>query len=153
MNEHNRIRDLLTMAAAGLLDPPEQRQVEEHLQQCPICSSEFNKWSEIAGALRELPIPGAPAGLVLRTQRLLAQAAFAKQNRISRLGLALLIIFSWIVTFATFGFMQLLHAPLARWLDVSSTALWVTYLGLTLLATALAAGMLGKHWRQEGKTI
>jgi len=153
MNEHKKIRDLLTLAAAGLLDPREQREVEKHLQQCGVCSSEFGEWSRIAGALKELPIPQAPAGLVWQTQRILAQAALAKQNRVSRLVLALLIAFSWIVTVTTFGLMQLLNVPLAQWLDVSSTALWVAYIGLTWLATALAAGLLGKHWRQEGRTI
>ena len=48
---------------------------------------------------------------------------------------------------------HVLATPLAQWLDVSSTTVWVAYIGVTWFATALAAGLLGKHWRQEGRTV
>jgi hypothetical protein len=91
--------------------------------------------------------------MVLQTQRLLRHATALRKQPGSRLGLALLVVFSWIFTFVSLGFIRLLDIPVALWLDVSSTTLWVSYIGLTWLATALAAGLLGKHWQQEGRTI
>jgi hypothetical protein len=90
---------------------------------------------------------------VFQTQRLLVHAAALRGHQWSRIGLACLILFSWVVTLATLAFVGLLHIPVARWLDMSSTTVWVAYIGVTWLATALAAGLLGKHCRQEGRTI
>ena len=152
MKEHDFVRDHLTLAAAGALSPTEQRRVEEHLRQCETCRIEFGEWTQLAGALRELPIPMAPAKLVVQTQRLLAHAAVLKGKYAGRLGLALLISFSWMFAFVTFEFVRQLNSPLAKWLDVSSSTFWFIYIGVTWFATALAAGLLGKHWRQEGRT-
>jgi predicted anti-sigma-YlaC factor YlaD len=152
MKEHLVVRDLLALAAAGALAPVEQRRVEEHLQRCESCSAEFSEWLSLAGALKQLPIPMAPPKLVLKTQSLLSHAAL-KGRPASRIGLALLVLFSWMVTFTTVKFVQLFDIPVSQWLEVSSTTLWVAYIGATWFATALAAGLLGKHWRQEGRTI
>jgi predicted anti-sigma-YlaC factor YlaD len=153
MKEHSIVRDLLTLAAAGMLDPAQQVRVEAHLRHCEACRSEFNEWAGLAGALRRLPTPQAPARLALQTQRLLAQVAISRANQASRLGLACLVAFSWIATFLTVGFVRRFDVPLAQWLDISSTTLWAVYIGATWLTTALAAGLLGKRWRQEGRTI
>lgn len=153
MNEHFVVRDLLTLAAAGALDPAEQRRVEEHLRQCESCRAELGEWTQLAYALKELPTPMASPKLVIRTQRLLLHAAALRGRQASRLGMALLIAFSWMFAFVTLGFVRLLDLPLAQWLDVSSTTVWIVYIGVTWFATALAAGLLGKHWRQEGRTV
>jgi anti-sigma factor RsiW len=153
MKEHFVIRDLLTLAAADALAPDEQRRVEEHLRHCESCRAEFGEWMRLAGALKELPIPMAPAKLVIQTQRLLSHAAVLRGRQASQLGLAFLVLFSWMFAFVTFRFVRLLDIPLAQWLDVSSTTVWVLCIGVTWFATALAAGLLGKHWRQEGRTV
>jgi Anti-sigma-K factor rskA/Putative zinc-finger len=41
MNEHSRIRDLLGPYVAGMLEPEEEREVEEHLERCSGCSEEL----------------------------------------------------------------------------------------------------------------
>jgi len=153
MKEHSKARDLLALAAAGVLDPVDQRRVEEHLLDCKECHAEFNAWARLAGALKELPTPQAPSRMVQQTHRLLKHAAALRPQPGGRLGLALLVVFSWMLTFVTVGFFRLLDIPVAQWLDVPSTTLWVVYVGLTWLATALAAGLLGKHWQQEGRAI
>jgi predicted anti-sigma-YlaC factor YlaD len=153
MNEHIYARDRLTLAAAGMLSPAEQRRVEAHLDHCEECRNELDEWAILTGALKELPIPQAPPRLVIQTQRLLSHAAAAKKSQASQLGLALLVVFSWMVAFMTVGFVRVFDLPLARWLDLSSTTLWIIYIGITWLATALAAGLLGKHWQREGRTI
>ncbi len=153
MKEHFTVQDLLPLAAAGALDPPEVKRVEAHLHECATCRAEFDEWVRLAGALKELPTPQAPPRLLFQTQRLLSQAAYVRRHQTSRLGLALLVAFSWMVAFVTLGFIRLLDMPLARWLDISSTTVWVAYIALTWLATAVAAGLLGKRWQEEGKTI
>jgi predicted anti-sigma-YlaC factor YlaD len=153
MKEHLIAGDLLALAAAGLLDPTDQERVDDHLRNCEICRAEFDGWTRLACALKELPTPQAPPKMVSQTQRLLRHAAAMRQNQRSRFGLVLLVLFSWMITFVTFGFVWLLDIPLARWLDVSSKTVWVAYIGSTWLATALATGLLGKRWQQEGRTI
>jgi anti-sigma factor RsiW len=144
---------IFDIGVADALAPAEQRLVEKHLRHCDACRAELGEWMQLAGALRDLPIPMAPASLVIQTQRLLSHAAVLKGRQTSRFGLAFLVWFSWMFAFVTFRFVRLLDMPLAQWLDVSSTTVWVAYLGVTWFATALAAGLLGKHWRQEGRTV
>ena len=153
MKEHIIVRDLLTLAAAGLLDPDEQRRVEKHLHQCEACRAEFREWTRITVALRELPTPQAPPRLVRQTQRILAYAGSFQKHQMGWFGLALLVLFSWLLTFVTLKLVSLLDTPLAHWLDVSSTTVWVVYIGVTWLATAFAVGLLVKHRQQEGKAI
>jgi anti-sigma factor RsiW len=153
MKEHSAVRDLLSLAVAGVLDPAEQRQVEEHLRGCDACRTELNEWRRLARVLRELPTPQAPPKLVLQTRRLLEAYTAAKgKYQGSRLVLVFLIGFSWIVSVLTWQLVGRLDIPLTQWLNVSSTIIWIAYIGTTWLATVLAAGMLGKHAQQEGKT-
>lgn len=153
MKEHLIVRELLTLAAADMLDPAEEARVQNHLRSCAECRAEQNEWGLIMGALQSVPIPQASPRLVLQTQRLLSHSISAKKNQASRLGLALLVVFSWMVTFMTVRFVRMFDIPLARWLDVPSSAVWFAYNGMTWLATALAAGLLAKHWQQEGRTV
>jgi anti-sigma factor RsiW len=160
MKEHLIVRDLLGLAAAGALDPPEQRRVEEHLRQCEECRAELNSWNRLAGALKDLPTPQAPHKLILQTRRLLEiHAAGGREHRESRLVLAFLATFSWVVMSLNWRLVRWLDIRLAHWLDVSSTAAWVAYIGVIWLATALAAGLMAKygliakHAQQEGKIV
>lgn len=153
MKEHIFVRDLLTLAAAGLLDDTEQRRVEAHLDHCEACRTELGEWALLAGALKELPTPQASPRLVIQTQRLLSHTAAAKKHQANQLGLALLVMFSWMIVFMTVGFVRMFDIPLARWLDVSSTTVWFTYVGITWFSTALAAGLLGQRFQREGRTI
>jgi anti-sigma factor RsiW len=153
MDEHSVVRELLTLAAASALAPAEQRRVEEHLQRCEICHAELSGWMQLTKALEQLPIPMAPPRLVARTQRLLSHTAILQSRRSSRLGLALLTLFSWVFAIATVVFVRSLNIPLAQWLEVSSTTMWIIYFGATWFGTALAAGLLAKYWRQESGTV
>ncbi len=154
MNEHSAIRDLLSLAAARVLNPAEQQRVEEHLRHCEACCAEWNGWMRLANALKELPTPQAPPKLVLRTRRLLEVRSVAdKERRGNQLTLALLIVFSWIVTILNWRLLRLFDIPLSQLLDVSSTALWVIYIGVSWLAAALAAALLVKHSRREGRIL
>lgn len=153
MKEHLIVRELLILAAADLLNPGEKQRLQEHLLHCEACRSEQREWTGITRALKTIPIPQASERLVIQTRRLLYSAATAKKQQASRLGLALLVVFSWMVAFTTLKFVQMFDIPVARWLDVSSSTLWFTYIGVSWFVTALAAGILGKRHQQEGRTV
>ncbi len=156
-NEHNTIRGLLSLAAAGALDPGEQRRTEEHLASCAECSREFQMWSEIAGGLADLPTLQAPAGLVVRTRASLEAAKVRKADLWhNQLLLAGLILFGWIVTLASVPLLHMAGNGLADWLDLSASRIgvWVNwYLVLAWFTSGIAAGLLGLHSRHERRTI
>ncbi len=153
MKEHLIVRELLPLASADMLETDQEHLVQQHLLHCPECRAEYSQWNGIAGALKAIPIPQAPQRLVIQTRRLLYSTVSARKHQASKVGLSLLVIFSWMVAFMTLGFVRMLDVPLTRWLDVSSTTLWVVYIGISWFATALAAGILGKRYQQEGRTI
>jgi anti-sigma factor RsiW len=146
MNQHAKFNNLLNLSAAGALEEDEHQQVQDHIVQCDSCHAEFSGWLKLINALKQLPTPQAPATLLLKTQRLLQlRMAARKEYRRNWAILSFLILFSWMVAVLNWFFVRLLDIPLSRWLDVSSTTVWVAYIGLTWLATALAAGLLGKR--------
>lgn len=157
MNEHTEIRDLLTLAAAGALDTDEQRRVQEHLRSCTTCKAEFEGWQQMTGALRELPTPEAPAGLVERTRRQLAnQAAVRTEHRWDQVVLGCLSLFAWAITLLSWPVLQLVGDKLVQWLDIpfsNITLAWIVYSVLAWLATGVVAAFLGRRYQQEGRTV
>jgi anti-sigma factor RsiW len=156
MNEHDEIRDLLTLAAAGGLDPAAERRVEAHLNQCAACRSEFESWQQLTGALKRLPTPQAPMGLVERTRRnLQAQAAARAEHRRKWSVLSVLIVLAWMFSFLSWVVFQMLGGKLAQAFDISSAAVtmaWIGYTMISWLMTSLVAAALGKRHQQEGRT-
>ena len=57
MNDHEKIRALLALAAADVLEPGEEKQLMDHLRTCDACGAELEKWKLLAGGLRRLPTP------------------------------------------------------------------------------------------------
>ncbi len=154
MKEHAKVQALLTLAAAGALDPPDQQRVEAHLRNCKECRTELDSWTMLAATLKQLPTPQARPRMVLQTRRLLEICA-ADSNGFhkNRLVPALLILFSWATMLLTFRVVRFFDMPVANWLDVSSTTVWIAFIGITWMATALPAGLIIKHLRREGRTI
>src|ERR1700677_4891725 len=105
--EHQKIRELLALAAAGALDDKEEQLVARHLRECEQCSAEQETWSMIGSALRRLPTPQPRASVVERA-RAQAQIRLAEEieHRWNRTGIIRLLIFAWILT--------LLSWPLVR---------------------------------------
>jgi hypothetical protein len=75
MNDHELIRPLLALGAAGLLDAEGERRLREHTATCAECSAELETFAKIAGALGGLPVSAPPPDLLWRTQALLAAEA------------------------------------------------------------------------------
>jgi anti-sigma factor RsiW len=156
MNEHDEIRDLLPLAAAGGLDAETERRMEEHLGQCPECRTEFDSWQQLTGALKRMPTPQAPLGLVERTRRNLEARAVAQtEHRRKWATVGALSIFAWLFSLLSWLLFQMLGGKLAQTLDISSTAMtmaWIGYTMLSWLTTGLVAAALGRNHRQEERT-
>lgn len=156
MNQHDDIRDLLTLAAAGALDATEQRQVEEHLRQCAGCRAELESWQRLTGALQALPTPQAPTGLVERTRSRLESQAVVRAEHRRKLGvLFTLTACAWMFSVLSWLAFRVIGGPVIQTLGVSSitlTAGWIAYTLVSWLMTGLAAAMLGKRHQREGRT-
>ena len=96
MTEHKSVRAMLALAAAGALEPEEQRRVDEHTRECEVCRRDLETWASYSQSLRKLPQPSAPAGMVQRTQALILQHHAETTNRRRyEWFLAALAIFGW----------------------------------------------------------
>jgi anti-sigma factor RsiW len=102
MNEHERIRELLPLAASGDISPEEIRLVREHLARCDNCARVSEDFAVLGSALRALPTPLPRAELVMRVQEL-AERRLEHKRAWSRdaVVLAPLVIAGWIMALVT----------------------------------------------------
>ena len=149
MSEHASIRELLSLAAAGVLDPDEQRRVEQHATVCDACRRELELWQGYSRELVRLPAPVAPKYLADRTRALvLEKRAAATQRRWDDIVLAVLVLLGWTVSLVawvvfrlfTGGMLSVMESSfvtILEWLGASTLFAWLT--------AAVAAVMLGSR--------
>src|SRR5579863_1247581 len=144
MNEHESIRTMLALAAAGALGPADLRRVNRHAQSCEACRRELEIWSAYTQGLRGLPQPSVPADLVGRTQaRIFEERAAALSRRRDDLVLAALAVFSWMTTLA---FWILARVFTGGVLILVSALVWsLIWAGLVWITATAAAVMLGRQ--------
>jgi hypothetical protein len=132
MNEHESIKEKLTLAASGSLDAMEYRQVQRHTAECEPCRRELERWSLYTQGLQRLPHPGIPAGLVERTQaQMLASHAAVAQHRKDALTsawtLGALTAFGWASSFTFWNLVELFTGINALvWFLASTGLVWLT---------------------------
>jgi anti-sigma factor RsiW len=109
INEHDAVRELLPLAAAGALDAAEEARLSAHIRLCADCAANLSRWQEIQAGLRRLPTPQAPAALVERTI-VLAQTRITEEsnNRAQHKIVGLVIVFSWAFVVISWPLAQLL---------------------------------------------
>ena len=156
MNEHESIRAMLALAAAGALDPAESMRVERHAKACEDCRRELDIWSTYAHGLRQLPQPLAPTDLTERTRALiLGKRAVAAGRRWNDLMLGALAVFGWaigltfwiLVRVFTGGVVSVLGINLVNgltWSLLSTVLVWMT---------AAAAAMMLERSRQMRRIL
>lgn len=153
MSEHDRIRELMPLATANALEAGEERELSSHLAACHECAAEFDRWRELASAMRRLPTPQAPAALVERVRtRLVAQSLNRMEQHANRRTMVWLVLFGWTTILATWPVLRLVSSGAASWLDVSFVHTWHVLIGYTAvswLAAGVAAALLGLRQRQE----
>jgi predicted anti-sigma-YlaC factor YlaD len=154
---HSDAVELLALAAAGALDAPQQRRLEEHARECSACRRQLEIWNSYSQGLRNLPQPPVPTQLMERTRaRLLNERATTADRRWDALMLGALALFAWTVglTFwfvariVTGGELMIMGANLVRfgtWSAGSTVLVWLT--------AAVAALALGKRRRELRRVL
>ena len=153
MSEHEAIRELLSLAAAGALDAADEQRIARHLRECGSCAAEFEQFQGLANSLRRLPTPQAPASLVERTRvRMEWQLAEEAENRWNYRVLVFLILFAWTLVLATWPVVRLLSNGMLGWFEPGFGRTWLSlagYTGLLWITGGVAAGTLALRRRRE----
>jgi hypothetical protein len=122
MTPHESTRPLLALSAAGLLDPDGERQVRQHIRECPACAAGLAGLAALAAGLSALPTPAPPSQLLVRTQARVAAQLAARRDRISGAVLAVAGCgCGWVVSLATWGAWDALggNPAILIWLEFS----------------------------------
>jgi anti-sigma factor RsiW len=141
MNDHESMRELLPLAAAGALNAAEERELEQHLRACAQCSAEFGEWNAMAAGLRAVPTPHVPAALFERT-RANMNAALTHGRAVQPWLMAVAVIAAWAATLAGWPLVREATAGTLDWLHWGWNPTWT---GIALYAAAgwLTAGAAG----------
>lgn len=153
MKEHDKLREQLSLAAAGVLTPDEEQRVLQHAATCAKCAAELEEWRLLTGSLRRLPTP-QPRGEVV--ERAIARAAIRLneeiEQRANRRVMIFLVAFAWVVTLASWPVFRLVSGDVLVWIDPRFNQTWMCYAAVTLFLWAtggIAAVLLAG--RQQGE--
>jgi anti-sigma factor RsiW len=158
MNEHDKIRELLALAAADALTSAEEKQVAEHVRSCIACSNELEAWRPIASELRRLPTPQPSSWLVQATlARAEAKLTEQAEHDWNRRVMIVLVAFAWLLTIASWPVFHFVSGCLRSVLEpqFSPTEFgqtWISFAAFTALgwlAGGVAAVMLAIRQRGE----
>ena len=153
MNEHDKIRELLALAAADALTSAEEKQVAEHVRSCIACSNELEAWRPIASELRRLPTPQPSSWLVQATlagaeAKLTEQAEHDWNRRV----MIFVLSFAWLLTIASWPVFHILSRRFGSLLELQFSHTWISFAAFTVLgwlAGGVAAVMLAIRQRGE----
>lgn len=153
MTEHEKIRELLGLAAAGALSPDDEQQVAVHLRTCEACVRDMESWQSIAGHLRRLPTPQPPAGLVQRA-RLLAEQRLLEETdyRWQRGVMVFVVVFSWVLMIVSWPIVRVVSGHFLELLGPQLNRTWISFVSFTALvwlAGGTAAVLLALRQRRE----
>jgi hypothetical protein len=162
MSEHDKIRELLALAAADALTSAEEKQVAEHVRSCIACSNELEAWRPIASELRRLPTP-QPSSWLVQATLARAEAKFTEQAEHDwnhRL-MIIVVAFAWLLTIANWAVFHFVIGRFERLLgpQFSNTQFsntWISFAAFTALewlAAGVAAVMLAIRQRGERRLV
>ena len=153
---HEKIRELLALAAAGALTPEEELLVARHRETCDECSAELERWGALTGGLRRLPTP-QPRAAVVERARAQAEARLAEEieHRWQRAVIIFLVLYAWILTVVTWPIFRLIAGGLLTRFEPGFNNLWLLFAVFTSLvwATGGVAAVLLARDRQQGRTM
>jgi len=157
VREHQSIRELLALGAAGALDPDEERRLRAHVAICEDCAAELRSWQVLAGELSALPVPQAPPPMVARTRARVEAALRAEAGRRwDDAVLACLALLAWTVNLATWAVWRLIAGG-ATGLAVIGLTESLMYLTVSTLVAWLTAGVAavvaGQRRRAVGRSL
>ena len=153
MSEHEKIRKLLPLAVAGVLDSSEEMRIQNHLRVCTDCAAQLPFWQELQSGLRRIPTPQAPPSLVQRTIAMAQNAVLEESDRRSeRRIIAVALAFSWLFVAVSWPLAQFLGHG---WMAVLGSGFkqgwenFAVFTALCWLAGAAAAIMLAARKQRE----
>jgi hypothetical protein len=153
VTEHNKIREMLALAAADALEPNESELVMRHVRTCPQCSVEIEQWQLLSRGLRQLPTPQPSPDLVQRTfARAEARVIDERENAWNRRVMISLVLFAWALTLTSWPIVRLVSGGLLSLLDPRLNQSWLGFAGFTSLVWltgGIAAVLLARQQRQE----
>ena len=153
MSEHDKIRGLLVLAAAGVLTSAEETQVSEHVRSCTACSNELEAWGQTASELRRLPTPQPSPWLVQATlARAEARLTEQSENDWNRHIIIFVVAFAWLLTIASWPVFRFLSGRFGSLLGPQFSHTWISFGAVTALgwlAGGVAAVMLAIRQRGE----
>ncbi|MBM3792268.1 MAG: hypothetical protein FJW35_18230 [Acidobacteria bacterium] len=156
MNEHESIRELLPLAAAGALTPEDAEGVRRHLARCETCRRVMEEFSALADSLRGLPTPRPRADLVAKVCGLAElRPARARTWRDGAAALAPLVAASWVMALVTWPLLkEAIRWTLGAWhvLFGGWGAALVTYSILGFLLACVAVFAAGGRASAIGRT-
>src|ERR1035438_8353450 len=139
MSDHETVRQLLALSAAGLLDAGEERLVREHARQCAACAGELDEFGALSAGLRALPVPQPPPDLVRRTSMLMAVEAARRQGAFLAGGSAIFAL----------AFVLLIGQTLRILAGDSAALMWLLWALVTSVLGAASAIVLASRRRIE----
>jgi len=158
MSEHDKIRDLLALAAADALTSAEEKQVAEHVRSCIACSNELGAWRPIASELHRLPTP-LPSSWLVQSTLARAEAKLTEQaeHDWNRRVMIAVVAFAWLLTIASWPVFHVVTGRFGGLLEpqLSHTRFsytWISFAAFTALgwlAGGVAAVMLAVRQRGE----
>ena len=153
MSEHDKIRELLTLAAADALTSAEEKQVAEHVRSCIDCSDELEAWRQTASELRRLPTPQPSSWLVQATlARAEAKLTEQAENDWNRHVIIFVVALAWLLTIASWPVFHFVSGRFGSLFEPEFSPTWisfVTFTALGWLAGGVAAVTLALRRRGE----
>jgi hypothetical protein len=155
MNEHDKIRELLALAAADALTSAQEKQVAEHVRSCSACSNELGAWGLIVSELRRLPTPQPSSWLVQATlARAEAKLTEQAEHDWNRRLMIVLVAFAWLLTIASWPVFHFVSGRFGSLLGPQFSHTWINFAAFTALgwlAGGVAAVMLAIRQCGEGR--
>jgi predicted anti-sigma-YlaC factor YlaD len=153
MTGHDKIRELLPLAAADALEPNEERLLAEHLRACSECAAEMESWRLLAGGLRRLSTP-QPRGVIVERARALAQIRLTEhlEHKWNRAVMSGLIVFAWVLTLMSWPVVRFVSGGFLTMLDPRFSHTWMVFGVFTTLVWVgggAAAVLLSMQQRRE----
>jgi len=139
MNTHSEIRELLTLAASGLLDSSEEKMVRDHLRECDDCAAELAQWQIITQALGHQPAPRFSESLAQATVAQVKHAYLVEsETRARNFFLSVAIGFGWLFSALTILLLSVGTSHFAIF-NIGGSPL-ITAMLLSTAFTAITAG-------------
>jgi anti-sigma factor RsiW len=153
MSEHDKIRELLALAAADALTSAEENKVAEHVRSCIACSNELEAWQQTASKLRRLPTPQPSSWLVQATlARAEAKLTEQAEHDWNRHVVIFVGVFAWLLMIGSWPVFHFVSGRFGSLLGPQFTRTWISFAAFTALgwlAGGVAAVMLAIQQRGE----